>query len=430
MTGSGRGPVLPSTAVRRRPPPFLPGAVVVAAGLAVAAVAGAACSRRDTSASTRFDAGPPPRRVIGAPPRQVRALPPYAISVDGVGPYRLGVPLTQVLSALPSGPRMTLLQIPGMLDYSVVRDEGLLVGGERQGAASFIAVVAPEIARTEAGLGVGASQDAVVRDLGPALAAPAVAADPALWRGARLPGATFLVEAGRVSGVLITDPRGRAAPPPTAADADGGVAPAPRCDRAALGELGAPGEVFAPACLGGADGVATSGDTIVVAARGAGGARRVATLELRGLRWVAPLEVERGRDELVAVTETVDADARVYAVVALRLDGNRLVRAADSEVYRIDTQRAAWIGAALEDVALHLEVRLDGDALAASGMLVRRSRGEVRDLAPLLPVTVRRRPRGEGDRPRDPTATGSTAGSAVGVDAAVDDEADAGSSVP
>lgn len=211
MTGSGRGPVLPSTAVRRRPPPFLPGAVVVAAGLAVAAVAGAACSRRDTSASTRFDAGPPPRRVIGAPPRQVRALPPYAISVDGVGPYRLGVPLTQVLSALPSGPRMTLLQIPGMLDYSVVRDEGLLVGGERQGAASFIAVVAPEIARTEAGLGVGASQDAVVRDLGPALAAPAVAADPALWRGARLPGATFLVEAGRVSGVLITDPPGRAA---------------------------------------------------------------------------------------------------------------------------------------------------------------------------------------------------------------------------
>lgn len=378
-------------------------------------LAALACSGRDASPTTsRYDAGPPPRRVIGAPPRHVRALPPHAIGVEGVGPYKLGVSMSQILSTLPSGPRMALLQIPGMLDYTIVRDEGLLVGGERQGPAAFIAIVRQSIARTADGIAVGSTAQAVEKSLGPALVAPSIARDPALWVGSKLPDARFLMGEGRVIGVLLT---GKGAPTVArtqavaVADADAGVAPTPaptppRCERSATTAdfAGAvAGVTFVPACLGGADGVGVSSETVVVAARAVQDtrARRVAATEVRGLRWAAPIEVDRGRDEIVAVAETKDGDTRVYTVVALRLEGGRLVRVAESDVYRLDEQRAAWIGATLDELALYLEVRLDGDELVVGGVLVHEGRSGYRELAPLLPVSLRRRGRGaEADRPR------------------------------
>lgn len=380
-----------------------------------------ACSGRDSSSTpSRYDAGPPPRRVIGAPPRHVRALPPHAIGREGVGPYKLGVSMSQILSALPLGPRMALLQIPGVLDYTVVRDEGLLVGGERQGPATFIAIVRQSIARTEDGVGVTSTAASVEELVGPTLASPAVARDPALWVGSKLPNARFVMGEGRVIGVLLTAAGSSATPAAqVAADGDAGVS-APRCERSATaGDFAgaATGVTFAAACLGGADGVGVAGELVVVAARSVGDARarRLATTEVRGLRWAAPVEIDRGRDEVVAVAETRDGDVRVFTVVALRLEGGKLVRVAESDVYRLDEQRAAWIGATLDELALHLEVRFDGDVLVAGGVLVHQGRSGNRELAPLLPVSVRRRGRTiEVERPRlDADAADAGAGDAT-----------------
>jgi hypothetical protein len=167
-----------------------------------------------------------------------------------------------------------------------------------------------------------------------------------------------------------------------------------------------------PACLGGGDGVGATGELVVVATKAAGDARarRVAATEIRGLRWAAPVEIDRGRDEIVAVAETKNEEVRVYTVVALRLEGGKLVRVAESDVYRLDEQRAAWIGASLDELALRLEIRVDGDELVAGGVLVHEGRNGNRELAPLLPVTIRRRGRGgEADRPRT-DADGADAG--------------------
>jgi anti-sigma factor RsiW len=370
-------------------------------------MASVACSGRETSTPSRYDAGPPPRRVISAPPRLVRALPPFAIGVEGVGPYKLGTSMSQILSTLPSGPRMALLQIPGVIDYTVVRDEGLLVGGERQGEATFIAVVRQNIARAEGDIGVSSTTVAAENALGPALMSPSVARDPLLWVGTKLPNARFVMGAGRVIGVLLT---GAASPAAAAsaqvsADGDAGVA-VPRCDRTATAQDfagAATGITFAPACLGGGDGVGATGELVVVATKAAGDARarRVAATEIRGLRWAAPVEIDRGRDEIVAVAETRNDEVRVYTVVALRLEGGKLVRVAESDVYRLDEQRAAWIGASLDELGLRLEIRVDGEELVAGGVLVHEGRNGNRELAPLLPVTIRRRGRGgEADRPR------------------------------
>lgn len=397
--------------------------------LLAAALAAPACSSRDSSPQpSRYDGGPPPRRVIGAPPRHVRALPPHAIGVEGVGPYKLGVSMSQILSTLPSGPRMALLQIPGVLDYTVVRDEGLLIGGERQGPATFIAIVRQSIARTEAGISVGSPLEAVEQSLGPTLVAPSVVRDPALWVGAKLPNARFVIGDGRVIGVMLTGGSATAAAiaAQTPADADAGV-PTARCDRSASSRDfagAATGVTFTAACLGGADGVGVAGELVVVAAKSAGDARarRVAATEVRGLRWAAPIEIDRGRDEIVAIAENQDGDARKFTVVALRLEGGKLVRVAESDVYRLDEQRAAWIGATLDELALHLVVRLDGDELVAGGVLVHEGRNGNRELAPLLPVTIRRRGRtAEVERPRVDVVVDAGAG-----DDTVGDPADAG----
>jgi hypothetical protein len=321
---------------------------------------------------------------------------------------------------------MALLQIPGVLDYTVVRDEGLLVGGERQGEATFIAVVRRDIARTEDGVAVGTAAQALEKSLGPALVSPTIARDPALWVGTKLRGVRFVMDEGRVIGVLLTSGGGGVAPaapgtaPATVAnEIDAGVG-APRCERSALPRDftgAATGVTFVPACLTGADGIGVAGEVVVAATHATADtrARRIATTEIRGLRWAAPLEIERGRDEIVAVSETREDDVRIFTVIALRLEGGKLVRVAEADVYRLDEQRAAWIGATLDELALRLEVRADGDELVAGGVLVHEGRSGYRELAPLLPVTIRRRGRiSETDRPHaDADLTDAGAGDAV-----------------
>ncbi len=432
MTGAGRAPGAEAASV----------AGVRGAAIVVLAAAAAACGRSKDASPQRFDGGPPPRRVIEPPPRDVRALPPHAITAGGVGPYKLRIPLTEIMKLLPSGPRMALLQIPGIVDYAAARDEGLLIGGERQGDASFIAVLREGIARTAGGTGVGASEAAMITALGPPIEDPRVARDPNLWVGAGLPGARFVLQGGRVLGVVLTaspatpDPAlvAPGAAPVVVAPVDAGAGPPPSpasaCTRTpppgtAYAGVIPSGLRFVGACLGAADGLAVTGDVVIVAARASGEtrARRIAVADVRGLRWAAPVRVENDRDEVIVVSEDRVGGARIYTVVALRVDGGRLTRVADAEVYRLDEQSAAWLGASLDDLALRLEVTSDGDALIVGGVLVHAHGTQAETLAPLQPVTVRRRRvvSDGAERGRtDADAGGDAAAATAPVDAGVD----------
>ena len=371
-------------------------------------IALAACGNRDSPAPEQRE--PPPRRVIEPPKRDVRALPPHAIAATGVGPYKLGMPMAQILSTLPSGPRIALLQIPGVLDYSVVRDEGLVVGGERQGAASFIAVLKVGIARTTDGIGVGAEVAALKRSLGPADPDDTVARDPRLWVGAGLSGARFVLGAGRVTTLMLAAPR-----PPPPSEIDAGAVPPP-CPRKpppadALVIVSIPTSASG-ACLDGANAVVAIGDLVVVLSETDGKVRRVASLELPGLRWVAPIRVAPGRDELVAVSHRSTDDSLTVTVTALAVESGRLVRIGEIAAYTVTKTSAAWIGAALADVDLYVEIaRQGGDDLAVGGILVNSSGGGPIDVAPLLPVTFRTSRRVADARPRlDAGADGPDAG--------------------
>lgn len=342
---------------------------------ALALVGLVACGSDKAPTPERREA--PTRRVIEPPHGDVRALPPHAITAEGVGPFKLSMAMSEIAASLPPGSRMSLLQIPGVVDHSVLRDAGLIIGGERTGATSYIAVIRVAIARTGDGIGVGTDRAALERALGPSVSEPQAARDPGLWIGAGLPGARFVLYADRVGALLLTAPAARAPLP------DDGCA---RPDLA--GVVGLPPTARA-ACLDGAGAIAAVGEQVVALAIADGKVRRVAAADAPGLRWVAPLRGPAGLDEVVAVSERVSADGRTAVVQVLALEGGRLNRLGEVDAFRLSETSAGWIGARLADLEVRLEVTRTGDELTIGGLLIHGGTTAVIDVAPLSPVPLR-----------------------------------------
>src|SRR5688572_423623 len=248
---------------------------LVLAGLALAPGCGGCRDRDLPPMPAPRDAGPA-RRVIVPAIGDVRPLPPHAIRADGVGPYRLGAPLDAVLAQLPSGPRVALLDLQGVVDVSVIRaeDDGVLVGGESVAAtAAYIAVVRADVARTETGIGVGSHRRDLVTAMGPELVDTRFVRDPGLLAFASLPGARFVVVEDRVGAVLLRrrDPAEPAAGRPSHEPASDTCGGGPRSE-AAITASGLRGQSprSMPICFSAAGEIAviTDGTLAVVAGEG------------------------------------------------------------------------------------------------------------------------------------------------------------------
>lgn len=365
---------------------------------------------------------PPPdamrqRRVIDRPAGLVHALPPFAIRDDSVGPYRLGEPLSTVLAGLPSGPRgVAVLDLPGMVRLSVIRaeDDKLLIGGEPMATATFIAVLAPDVARTGAGLAVGSTERELRHSLGDPLSPAPRVVDPRLLSFARSPGATYFVQDDKVFAVLLEPARapsaagsGSDAPAPTAGAGCAPLAPLGNDGRARV-QVPAAARVFS-ACFGPEpEHVALVGDQVVLVH--AGGERRSGAIDVPGLRMAGVLPTE-GKDELVVVRHELDKDRRRWLVAMWRQDAGRLFKVAEDLVYEISASNADWIGARLLELDLALTVEASADTLKVGGYLIDRQPQRVRNIVPLTPVTIARRRRG-------PLAPEQGAGSGAGSGAA------------
>jgi hypothetical protein len=390
------------------------GAAVLAAATALVA-----CRDREPPPPTLVRDAAPARRVIVPAVGDVRPLPPHAIRADGVGPYRLGAALDGVLAQLPSGPRVALLDLQGVVDVSVVRaeDDGVLVGGESVGgSAIYIAVVRSDVARTESGVGVGSTRGELATAMGAPLVDPRIARDPELAAFAALPGARFVLRGDRVSAVLLRrrepgDPA--AAPHGHDAAVECGARPRPEAALAAAGLRGAAPSMV-PLCMGAGGEVALVSDGAVTVVAGDGDrTRRLGSLDVRGVRFAAPVRVD-GRDELVVVAERTSDVDRVITVGLYRLEGGKLVRSVEQDAYRIAAASAGWIGARLGNLDALLEVEGRADALYVTGAFVHRQDegGAVRDVAPLEVVRI---PRRRKPWPADPAPASTPPGLDAGV---------------
>jgi hypothetical protein len=379
-------------------------------------VALAACSGGGDTQPRVSDAGRT-RRVIEPPPGQVRPLPPHAIDAGGVGPYRLGVSQSDALAVLPSIPRIAVLEIEDVLDASVIRteDDTLLVGGGPGAPISFISALSPGIARTEGGLAVGARRVDLAA-LGPALDDPRAAHDPSLLTAAAMPGAHFVLYGDRVTAILLQAVAGSPTPPPPR---DGGapVAPPSGCARALpapTGELVAaagvkPGDAARAAVLPlcatavGREAMVTLGDTIALVDGDGEHARKLATTEVRGLVWAAPVRNDLDRDDVVAISERRSDQELTITLTVFRTDGGRFTRALEEQAYRLDRASAQVIGARIEDLRLLVTVEARPETFVLGGVLVHAPLTGVRDVAPLLarPVSRHRRASSPQTTPAD-----------------------------
>ncbi|MDB4957549.1 MAG: hypothetical protein JWO36_5118 [Myxococcales bacterium] len=321
------------------------------------------------------------RRVIEPPSGRVRPLPPHAIRADGVGPYRLKASLAELLEQLPSGPRIATLDIPGVVHQSLLRaeNEEILIGGEPLGKASFIAVIGPEVARTESGVHVGSTRAELTHALGAPLGEPDHARDPRLVASTGMRNARAVLDGDHVVAlVVIADPEA-----PHAKDASAESActrPTPEPETKRIG-----------ACLGGGELVAYEGDDIVV--RSAESEKVIVATRVPGLVYVAPLRNPTdGRDELVAIARTADPQQRGWTLLAYRLEGSRLVKAVEpSPLYQLTAASARWIGAELGDLDLYLELTSRLDTIEVGGLLTTRIADKIHDVVVISPVSVPRR---------------------------------------
>ncbi|MBA3462212.1 MAG: hypothetical protein H0T46_19785 [Deltaproteobacteria bacterium] len=332
-----------------------------------------ACSDGDRSAKAQATAEQPrQRRVIEPPVGVVRALPPHAIRATGVGPYKLGEKLSDLLDQLPSGPRVALFEVPGLLHRSLVRaeDDAVLIGGEPQSTATFVAVVSGEVARTETGIHVGSKRE----QLGPVFTALDRAHDPRLVIPAALKNARIVVDGGRVSSItILAEPTPAPGPATTAGDC---VRPA--STEKAIGS-----------CLTMTGELIEVGENEITM-RAPGSEKVIGPFRVTNVQFAVPLRMADGRDELVVVTRTDEPQLRSWSLIAFRIEAGKLVKSIDlTPLYQVSSSNARWIGAEVSEVDLYLELWNNADAIEVGGLLTTRpSGGATRDVVVISTVSV------------------------------------------
>ena len=287
------------------------------------------------------------RRVIEPPTRGVRALPPHAIRADGVGPYKLGATVTQLLDQLPSGPRIAQFSLPGVIQRDILRaeEDAILIGTEPQGKATFVSVVRADIARTEAGVHVGSTREQLEESLGASIDDPQRALDKRVVIPSKLENARFVFDGDRIVAIVI------AAEPERSKEPAG-----PPRDPEETDKL-------------------------------------IATIKLPGLVFAAPLRnPSDGRDDIVTITRTDEAQSRTWTLAAYRMHEGKLAKSIEPQVvYELTAANARWIGADIRDLDLYLELSSRADSIEVGGLLTTRVGEKIRDIVVIQPYSVGRK---------------------------------------
>jgi hypothetical protein len=330
------------------------------------------------------------RRVIEPPAGIVRALPPHLISAAGVGPYRLGDRLSDLLQQLPSGPRIAMFEIPGVLHRSLLRAEegdSVRIGGEPNGTATSVAVVDAQVARTESGIHVGSTRAELAKS-GPLLEELGRAHDPRLAILASPRGMRVLFDPDRkkdrIAAIVLTTevPVAQAASEPA-------------CPRPPSTVPDGSKTIFGACFTGGGAGEQVVVDGNEISIRGVGSDKPINLRIPANVVFAAPLRVE-GRDELVVVTRSDEPSSRTWSLLAYRFEGGKLSKTADAPLYSLSATNARWIGAELAEIDLYLELTAGNDSFEVGGLLTTRAdlpeaQAPWRDVVVISTVPVQRR---------------------------------------
>lgn len=362
------------------------------------------CSDSGIAVDTPADA--PPRRRLGEPPPKVHAYPPHAIRSDGVGPYLIDMQLHQVLRELPEGPHLELLQVGRYANWRVVRADGgdLVIGADGRNQVAFVAVLRAEVARTNAGVGVGATGAELEKALGPALERGDVVRDQRIFEFAALPGVRFVTDAtfdapaasAKVEAVVVAGASKAGSNRPALASCrSGGPLAALRTEvvAAARGKgPGGPEPTLRWACISASspEAVLFAGGELVVVGGEPGKLRRVAALPVASADFIGPLDIDGdGKDELVWGTQRRSDSEHSVDIHVARWDAGRLVEVLADRPFVLSDQAAAAAGSTPMQIDLALEVSVATGGISVGGFYTARDGARLRELVPLTPVHLR-----------------------------------------
>ena len=116
-------------------------------------------------------------RLAQARPALVLSMSPLALVRDEEQPATSSAVFAQLAAA---GETLSQTRDIPMTPLMILRaeDDAILIGGEPQGRASFVAVVGGDVARTESGIHVGSTRNELVGALGLPVDDPERASDP------------------------------------------------------------------------------------------------------------------------------------------------------------------------------------------------------------------------------------------------------------
>lgn len=331
------------------------------------------------------------REVIGAP---VRAYPPHAIRSDGIGPYLLDQPLGDVLRKLPEGLNLEVLQIGRYASWLVVSAETgqILVGADVKGPVRFIAVVAPEVARTSAGVGVGATGTKVLEALGKPRRRGA--GDRLVYEAEALPGVRFITDApagtapdqAHVEAVLVTKPADEA---PRRACADATLS---ADDAIAAARVRGEGATVRFGCFSAAspEAVVVQGGEAILVGGEPPRLRRVGAIAISPDAVVWPLDVDGdGRDDMIVLETRKNERELSVGVRVVRWEGGHLQEILSARPYTITEAMASAAGTTPPQIDLPVEVTPAPGGISVAGVYLATGARGAKQVAPLEPVVLR-----------------------------------------
>jgi hypothetical protein len=287
---------------------------------------------------------------------------------------------------LPSGPRIAQLDIPQVIRRSILRaeDNTILIGGEPQGRVSFVAVIAPEIARTESGIHVSSTRDEITKALGPPVDDPERVHDPRLLVPTGLRNARFVMDGDRSTAIVVVAGESDQRTPVTRDAGVPDICPRPTPDPDKSHAFGA--------CLTASGNlVQYDADSILVAGEG----DKPLAAHVPGLVFAAPLRNPLdSKDEVVAIARADESSSKTWSLYVFRIEAGRLVRVGEpAALYTLTSSNARWIGADLHELDLLVEVTSHPDSIEVGGLLTSTisASGKLRDIATVLPTVVPRR---------------------------------------
>ena len=329
-------------------------------------------------------------RQFTPPPGVVRSMPPHDVRDEGVGPYKIGMPLQEALSSLEGGPRIELWRAEGLSEYRLVRAENgaVVLGADRSGTTKFISLLDPSIIETPEGDVLGAK----IGDLKKSLESEEskrFVADPEWVTLKALPALKLFVNNGVVMAALhIGATPGAEVEERKCAD---------HIDSESIEKqigklLGARKvELLEQGCLGKKPiWVASLKDQVAIFSIEGAKVKKSVNSYIPGLKRAGLIDVDNdGKDEICFIKTKTKKDEKSIDVAIAKYENRALQTFIRRKLVTLDQSSLNLLGVDLAQSRLLAEVGFKGKELVARTVLVHMNKREVRDIIPVAETKLK-----------------------------------------